>query len=109
MLSLKPFTKRPNPVLGGVRFLAFFFMTTMMFSVFVAAFPLRLMVRIFPVTFARTFVHAPTHAVHFLRDPRFSPRKVTSVPPHSRRQNTPQSLRKLVLSHSASTGDVGDL
>lgn len=63
MLTLKPFVKRPNPILGGVRFLAFFFMTTMMFSVFVAAFPLRLMVRIISVTFARTFVHASTHAV----------------------------------------------
>jgi 1-acyl-sn-glycerol-3-phosphate acyltransferase len=41
MLSLKPFAKPSGGLRGAVAFGAFFFMTTMMFPVFLATFPLR--------------------------------------------------------------------
>ena len=44
MLSLKPFAKPSGGLRSAVAFGAFFFMTTMMFPVFLATFPLRWMV-----------------------------------------------------------------
>lgn len=45
MASLRAHARTGSPVLGAIRFGAFFFMVTLLFPLFVAAFPLRWMVR----------------------------------------------------------------
>jgi hypothetical protein len=50
MLTLRPFAKRSGGIRGAVAFVAFFFMTTMMFPAFLVTFPLSWLVRILSVT-----------------------------------------------------------
>lgn len=63
MLSLRPFVRRTNPVLGALRLGAFFFMTTMMFSVFAIALPLRCLVRTLSVLDHPTSLDAHGHTM----------------------------------------------
>jgi hypothetical protein len=45
-LTLKPHAKRSGGLKGAIRFGAFFFVTAIMFPVFILTFPLRWLVRI---------------------------------------------------------------